>query len=271
LRVAEPPIDRELIGGHLAAAVREAGAFALQRFRSPLKSWTKGTGTSPVSEVDIAVDEMLRARLTAIDPTIAWLSEESVDDPARLNAPGVWVVDPIDGTRAFLAGRDDWVIAAALVWRGRPLASAIFAPVGDVLFLAVAGKGTTVNGRAVSANDGRSLEGARAAGPKRYLDAVSAAQPRVEALPKVHSLALRLARVADGTIDVAFAGENSHDWDVAAADLVVHEAGGVLTSLGGLPPTYNRPHPVHDALVASGRVRHEIVLRLMRGRQKAFA
>jgi myo-inositol-1(or 4)-monophosphatase len=271
LLAVEPPIDGATIGGQLAAAAREAGAFALQKFRSPLKSWTKGTGASPVSEVDIAVDDMLRARLTAIDPRIAWLSEESVDDPARLSAQYVWVVDPIDGTRAFLAGRNDWVIAAALVRHGRPLAAAIFAPVDDILFLAAAGKGTTVNGRAVSANDGEGLEGARAAGPKRYLDAVSAAQPRLEALPKVHSLALRLARVADGTLDVAFAGENSHDWDVAAADLVVHEAGGALTSIDGRPLTYNRPNPVHPALVAAGRVRHEVVLQLMRGRQAAFA
>ena len=114
----DPPIDGATIGGRLAAAAREAGAFALQKFRSPLKSWTKGTGASPVSEVDIAVDDMLRARLTAIDPRIAWLSEESVDDPARLSAQYVWVVDPIDGTRAFLAGRNDWVIAAALVRHG---------------------------------------------------------------------------------------------------------------------------------------------------------
>jgi myo-inositol-1(or 4)-monophosphatase len=271
LPAAEPPIDGATIGRQLAVAVREAGALALQKFRSPLKSWTKGTGASPVSEVDIAVDELLHARLTAIDPAVAWLSEESVDNPARLSAPCVWVVDPIDGTRAFLAGRNDWAIAAALVWRGRPLASAIFAPVDDVLFSAVAGKGTTVNGRAVSANDGSSLEGARAAGPQRYLDGVGAVQPRLQALPKVHSLALRLARVSDGTLDVAFAGENSHDWDVAAADLVVHEAGGALTTVDGSPLTYNRPNPVHGALVAAGRVRHEVVLQLMRGRQAAFA
>jgi myo-inositol-1(or 4)-monophosphatase len=271
LPAAEQPIDAAAIGAQLAAAVREAGAFALQKFRAPLRSWTKGTGTSPVSEVDIAVDEMLRARLTALDPAIAWLSEESVDDPARLSAPCVWVVDPIDGTRAFLAHRDDWAIAAALVRHGRPLAAAIFAPVDDLLFLAVAGNGATVNGRAVSANDGDSLEGARAAGPKRYLDAIAAAQPQLQALPKVHSLALRLARVGDGTLDLAFAGENSHDWDVAAADLVVHEAGGVLTTIDGLPLTYNRPNPVHRALIAAGRRRHEIVLQLMRDRQAAFA
>jgi myo-inositol-1(or 4)-monophosphatase len=271
LQASELQIDRPALGAALAAAVREAGAFALQKFCSPLKSWTKGRSASPVSEVDIAVDHMLRERLTAINPAFAWLSEESLDDPARLNARYVWVVDPIDGTRAFLAGRDDWVVAAALVGDGRPLASAMFAPVEDALFLAIVGGGTTLNGRKVTARDGASLEGARVAGPKRYLDAVSALQPRIEAMPKVHSLALRLARVADRTLDVAFAGENSNDWDVAAADLVVHEAGGALTTLDGHTLTYNRATPVHGALVAAARARHAALLQLMRDRQAAFA
>jgi myo-inositol-1(or 4)-monophosphatase len=271
LPAVEKPVAAATIGDELAVAVREAGAFALQKFRSTIKSWTKGAGSSPVSEVDIAVDEMLHARLAAIDPAIAWLSEESVDDPARLRASCVWVVDPIDGTRAFLGGRNDWAIAAALVCRGRPLVAAIFAPADDILFMATAGNGTTVNGRAVSANDGDSLEGVRAAGPKRYLDALAAAQPSFDAMPKVHSLALRLARVGDGTLDVAFAGPNGHDWDLAAADLVVHEAGGVLTTIDGLQLTYNCPNPVHGALVAAGPVRHQIVLQLMRGQQAAFA
>jgi myo-inositol-1(or 4)-monophosphatase len=271
LPAAELQIDRAAIAAALAAAVREAGAFALQKFRSPMKSWTKGRAASPVSEVDVAVDDMLRERLTAINPAFAWLSEESVDDPARLSARYVWMVDPIDGTRAFLAGRDDWVIAAALVGDGRPLAAAIFAPVDDRLFLAAAGEGATVNGRKVAASDGTSHDGVRVAGPKRFLDAIGALSARIEPVPKVHSLALRLARVADATLDVAFAGENSHDWDVAAADLVVHEAGGALTTLDGQSLTYNRPAPVHRALVAAGRLRHEDLLQFMRDRQAAFA
>src|SRR5690606_5883623 len=87
----------------LAAAVAEAGALALGKFRTPLRSWTKGYD-SPVSEVDIAIDALLRERLTAAAPGVVWLSEESADDPARLKAPAVWIVDPIDGTRAFIEG-----------------------------------------------------------------------------------------------------------------------------------------------------------------------
>jgi myo-inositol-1(or 4)-monophosphatase len=269
LPVAELHADTNALAAQLAAAVREAGAFALQKFRSPLKSWTKG-GNSPVSEVDIAVDELLRERLAATAPDCAWLSEESVDDPTRLNARRLWIVDPIDGTRAFLAHRHDWAISAALVEDGRPVAAALFAPVNDTMFFAILGQGTTINGRSAAPRPGSDFDGARVAGPKRYLDALAALCPRIELLPKVHSLALRLATVAARAIDVAFAGANSHDWDIAAADLIVHEAGGDLTTLDGRPPTYNRPNPVHGALAAAGHDRHAAVMRLIAERREVF-
>jgi len=270
LRAADAAIDLTAIAGELADGVREAGALALKKFRSPMKSWFK-IGNSPVSEVDIAVDEMLRERLTARTPDFGWLSEESIDDPSRLARDRVWILDPIDGTRAFLGGRDDWCIAVALAVGGRPVVGAIYAPVDDLLFLGVAGVGTTVNGKKVMANDRDDLADARAAGPQRYLDGISAGAPALRPMAKVHSLALRLARVGNGALDIAYAGANSHDWDVAAADIVVHEAGGRLTTLDGRTLTYNRPNPMHGALVAAGRKRHDVLLQLMRERHAAFA
>jgi myo-inositol-1(or 4)-monophosphatase len=249
-------VDAAAMTAALADAVREAGALALAKFRATYKSWTKDAN-SPVSEVDIAVDEFLHARLSAIDPACGWLSEESVDAPARLDCPTVWIVDPIDGTRAFIAGKTDWAVSAALIGNGRPLAAALFAPAEDNLFLATAGGGATLNGRTLTAQ-GQRLEGARTAGPKPRLDALAGLG--IVALPKVHSLALRLARVAQGTIDIAIAGGNSHDWDIAAADLIVHEAGGRLTGFDGRNPTYNRPNPVHGALVAASNARHTALL-----------
>jgi myo-inositol-1(or 4)-monophosphatase len=263
LRAADAGIDRAAIDAQLTAAVCEAGAYALQKFRAPFRSWNKA-GSSPVSEVDIAVDEMLRARLSNAFPDFGWLSEESVDDPARLATRQVWVVDPIDGTRGFINGMTDWAVSAALVEDGRPVAAALFAPAEDALFVANAGYGATLNGRALRAPDGDGLSGLRVAGPKRRQDALAALLPKVEALPKVHSLALRIARVAEGAVDVAFAGGNCHDWDIAAADLIVHESGGRLTALDGRRVVYNRPEPVHGALVAAGRARHELLLELLR-------
>jgi myo-inositol-1(or 4)-monophosphatase len=269
-----PVIDADLTSAdhaeHLSRAVREAGALALTKFRSPIKSWIKGA-SSPVCEADIEVDHLLRDRLTTLRPDYGWLSEESVDDGARLAARRVWVVDPIDGTRGFISGYPDWAISAALVEDGRPLAAALFAPVTDELFLARKGRGATRNGIPINASAGDRLDGARVAGPPRRLERLSAISPGIAIVAKIHSLALRIARVADGALDAALAGPNSRDWDLAAADLLVHEAGGALTSLDGRPPIYNRPEPVHGALLAAGGARHAALLSLMRDRGTDFA
>jgi len=183
----------------------------------------------------------------------------------------VWVVDPIDGTRAYLAGLAEWVIAAALVRFGRPLVAALYAPVSDELFLSVAGGGATLNGAPIRASTGDQLAGATFSGAKRRLDSLAAVEPRIVTAPRIPSLALRLARVATGALDGTFAAPNSHDWDLAAADLLVHEAGGLVTSLTGESLIYNRPDPVHGALVAAGRARHQLLLDLIRDRLAEFA
>jgi myo-inositol-1(or 4)-monophosphatase len=247
----------------LEAAVRQAGALALGTFRAPLKTWTKGKG-SPVSEADIAVDALLRQRLTEAEPTFGWLSEESVDDHSRLSARCVWIVDPIDGTRAYVAGQPDWTISGALVEDGRPILGAVFAPVGNEMFLAVAGEGATCNGIPIKVSKGDALAGARVAGPKYRLERLAQHWPEIVAMPRIHSLALRMARVAQGQIDIAFANGDGRDWDLAAADLLVHEAGGELTTMAGGTLTYNRANPVHGALLAAGRSRLRAVIAVLR-------
>jgi myo-inositol-1(or 4)-monophosphatase len=256
-------IDRRRVRDQLAAAVREAGALALTTFRGPLKSWTKGK-SSPVSEADLAVDALLRERLPAIHHA-GWLSEETEDDASRLGHSEIWAVDPIDGTRGYLAGSSDWGVSAALVRDGRPVIAALYAPVTDELFLSIAGDGASLNGTRIHASAGSDIAGRTFSGPKRRLDVLAAAEPRIS------SLALRLARVATGTLDGSFAGPNSHDWDLAAADLLVHEAGGALTNMAGEVLIYNRPEPVHQALLAAGRARHAALLELVRDRFAEFA
>jgi len=247
----------------LDAAVREAGSLALSMFGKPIKQWTKGASASPVSETDIAVDTLLRERLTGGSNAIAWLSEETADDAARLTSRYVWVVDPIDGTRAYLAGQPDWAISAALVENGRPIAACLYAPALDEFFAARADAGSTLNGNAIAATPGADLHGIRVAGPQKFLERLSAILPPFTKLPRGHSLALRFARVAQGLCDAAFAGGNSHDWDLAAADLLVHQAGGVLTPLVGGTIAYNRPVPRHGMLIAAGRDRHAALIELL--------
>jgi myo-inositol-1(or 4)-monophosphatase len=248
----------------LAAAVRDAGSLALAMFRKPIKHWTKGPSSSPVCEADIAVDALLRERLTAGEDRFAWLSEESADDASRLAARYVWVVDPIDGTRAYIAGEPDWAISVALVERERPVAACLYAPALDEFFAARAGAGSTLNGKPIAATPGADLRDIRIAGPQKFLDRLSSvlSAPFIR-FPRGHSLALRLARVAQGTCDAAFAGGNSYDWDLAAADLLVHEAGGALSPVGGGTVAYNRPVPRHGMLVAAGRDRHVALIELL--------
>ncbi len=248
----------------LVAAVRDAGALALQWFGKPLQKWTKGTGDSPVTEADIAANELLRERLLGATPGYGWLSEESENDPARLDVRRVWVVDPIDGTRAFIAGRSDWSVSAALVEDGRPVIAALFAPATEEMFVAAVGSGATLNTRPMRASAGRDLSGARVGGPRLLLERIAALNTGLVPMPRVHSLALRLARVAQGELDAAIAGGNGHDWDLAAADLLVHEAGGVMTALDGRPLIYNRPNPIHNLLVACGSERHAMLIEVVR-------
>lgn len=246
----------------LTRAVREAGLFAFSKFRAQFKSWTKA-GNSPVSEVDLAANEILGDVLRDARPAYAWLSEESADDRSRLEAERVWIVDPIDGTRAFIAGKDDWCVVAALVERGRPVAAALFAPVEDLLLQARSGGGVVKNG-APLAMSGPSPEPLRIAGPPRWLEQITAARREFQAVPKVHSLALRIARVATGALDIAIAGRNCNDWDIAAADLIVAESGGLLTGLDERPIQYNRASTSHPALFASKRERHAALAALLR-------
>jgi myo-inositol-1(or 4)-monophosphatase len=264
------PADNRIPGdvddrARLTEAVREAGALALKTFRGPLRHWIKGK-SSPVCEADIAVDQLLRERLSVGTPGYGWLSEETEDDPARLQAHKVWIVDPIDGTRAYLEGREDWTVSVALTVDGRPMLAAVFAPATEELFLAAAGEGATRNGVLIEVNCTAGNDPAKVAGPKRLLAWLAESQPEVVAVPRIGSLALRLTRVAHGELDVAFAGGNSHDWDLAAADLLVHEAGGLLTDLTGAQLVYNRPDPVHGALIAAGRARHAELIGLTRDR-----
>jgi myo-inositol-1(or 4)-monophosphatase len=260
--------ERARLAAILTAAVREAGALALSLFGTSVRTWTKGQG-SPVTAADIAVNDLLRARLAAAGSGIAWLSEETVDEAARRGARRVWIIDPIDGTRAYIAGRTDWAVSAALVEDGRPVAAALFAPAEPAFYAAVAGKGATLDGVPIVADAGTQLDGARVAGPKSLLEELTARGVAIEVVPRIHSIALRFARIARGTLDAAFSAGSSHDWDLAAADLLVHEAGGALTTFAGQPLVYNRADLVHGPLVAAGRARHDKLIALMRGRVTA--
>jgi myo-inositol-1(or 4)-monophosphatase len=249
----------------LTETVREAGALALSLFRTALKNWTKGA-SSPVSEADIAVNDLLEKRLRSATPDYGWLSEESADDEQRLGKQSVWIVDPIDGTRGYLAGREDWCVSVALVDHAGPLLAAVFVPFSDEFFFAVRGQGATRNDVPLHASSGIELDFSRVAGPKPLVERLSPSSGEITLYPRIGSLALRLCRVADGTLDAAFAGGQSRDWDLAAANLIVQEANGRMTALSGETILYNRREVTHGVLVAAGRDRHASIVEHFRKR-----
>jgi myo-inositol-1(or 4)-monophosphatase len=254
----------------LTEVVREAGALARSMFRTELKNWTKGA-SSPVSEADIAVNDLLENRLRSASPDYGWLSEESADDEARLGKPLVWIVDPIDGTRSYLAGREDWCVSVALVQGASvqgasPLLAAVFAPVSDEFFFASRGSGAARNEVAIHATSGTGLDFSRIAGPKPLVERLSRGPDEISLYPRIGSLALRLCRVAEGRLDAAFAGGQSRDWDLAAANLIVQEANGNMTALSGDTILYNRQEVTHGVLVAAGRDRHASIVEHFRNR-----
>jgi myo-inositol-1(or 4)-monophosphatase len=247
----------------LIDTVREAGALALSLFRTELKNWTKGT-SSPVSEADIAVDELISTRLRSVTPDYGWLSEESADDQERLGKPSVWIVDPIDGTRGYLAGREDWCVSVALVKDAQPILAAVFAPASDEFFFARRGGGSWLNDVAIRATPGTGLDFSRMAGPKPLVERLNRSGNEISLHPRIGSLALRLCRVAEGRLDAAFAGGQSRDWDLAAANLIVQEANGSMTALSGDAILYNRREVTHGVLLAAGRDRHAHIVEQFR-------
>jgi myo-inositol-1(or 4)-monophosphatase len=251
----------------IASAARDAGAVALRFFRGDPDTWEKQDGTS-VTEADIAVDRLLGDRLRQARPDYGWLSEERPDDGSRRTAERVFIVDPIDGTRAFINRTDEWVVSIGIVARGSPVAGVLYNPVHDELWTARAGGGAQCNGAALGVSDVGDLDGARVAASKKAIAEMGLTDVRFIADRRyMKSLAHRLARVADGTVDAALAKSGSADWDLAAAALLVQEAGGSLTDLDGTPLGFNGVRPYHPAFVAAGpRLLGGLLERIGRGR-----
>ena len=256
----------------LRATIREAASLALPHFRAggqtTARVWSKAGG-SPVTEADVAVDTFLKVRLSEIEPRAAWLSEETVDDALRLTSDLVWIVDPIDGTRAFLSGHPDWSISVALLDRGVPVLGFVHAPTLDRFYEAASGLGARCNGERIGTSERTHLDGAGVTGPKPLYDrlergAAKGGPARFTRIDRVPSLALRVARVAEGAIDVGLVSKDSRDWDLAGADLILREAGGTVCDLDGTPTVYNRPEPRHGELVAVSRSLRDATIAALR-------
>jgi myo-inositol-1(or 4)-monophosphatase len=234
----------------VAAAAREAGKLAFDRWETDFRRWEKAPG-NPVSEIDLAVDELLKQRLKAIDPGAGWLSEETTDNDARLANARIWVVDPIDGTRDYLRGRPGWCVSVALVQDGVPVIGVLDAPARDEHWRAVAGGGATRNGTTLRSSMRLELPGARV--PADTL-------PRIDedliAVPRANSIALRVAMVAADEADLCASLRWGNEWDIAAAALIAEEAGAVVTDALGVPIRYNSDAAEAFGVLASAPAIH---------------
>ena len=251
----------------LEEAVRDAGAIARKFYRGSYRKWQKDKG-QPVTECDLAVDQFLSGRLRAARPEYGWLSEETEDDPVRCEAEITFVVDPIDGTVAFLKGRPHFTICAAIVRGGRPMAAALYNPITGECFTAIAGTGAKLNGKRLHVSETQKLEGCRMLGPKTTFEHPASEITPAIPWPPMHvetrnSVAYRLALVACGSFDATVALSAKHDWDLAAGDLIVQEAGGLATTHKGMAFHYNGAEPVQPSVVAAGPYLHpELIERL---------
>lgn len=212
----------------VAAVAAEAGRLGLRRAGEGFRSWEKTPG-SPVCEIDLEIDALLKARLAAIDPRAGWLSEETADDPARLAQSRLWVVDPIDGTRDYVRGRSGWAVSIALVEHGQPLVGVLDAPARNEIWLAEAGRGATCNGKTIKASHRDRFPGSRVP-----TDSLPKVDGDLVAVEKPNSIALRMAMVADDRADLVATLRWGYEWDIAAAVLIAREAGAAVTdALGG--------------------------------------
>lgn len=210
-------------------------------------------GNSPVSAADFAVDAYLKEHLLAARPDYGWLSEETVDDNKahRVAAPRTFVVDPIDGTRGFINGMDMWCVSVGVIENGRPIAGVLVCPARDEVFAASLGGGATLNSKKLQVKqaDGAELV---IGGPRVFLDAFDGVtDAEISRYPHVPSLAYRIALVACGRMNATFIKPNAHDWDVAAADIILHEAGGVLLGSEGEKLQLNTVEAKKPVMVAS--------------------
>ena len=249
-------------------AVLKAGEIALKGLQTKdFKTWLKG-GYEPVTEIDLKVNEYLKQALTQARPGYGWLSEESVDDRERLNLKYVWVVDPIDGTRALIKGRDDFTICVALVKDGKPVVGAIFSPARKELYLALEGAGATLNGKSIQVSRARVVEGMKLQGDEDYFDRPKRWQSpwRNVTYSKYQSFALRVVSVAAGEFDAAISARPKSEWDLAAADLIVTEAGGICCGQDGRPLTYNNENTRIARIVAANPALKDQILEKLKGR-----
>ena len=247
----------------LVDAALEAGAIALRYFKRDPQTWEKGEGAGPVTEADLAVNSMLSERLRHARPGYGWLSEETPDSTDRLGAERVFIIDPIDGTRAFIDGQDSFAHSLAIAENGKVIAAAVYLPAKNRMYSAHALSDAHLNGQMIRTSAQAGLTGAT----------ILTSKPNMQSkywpggVPDVNrafrpSLAYRLCLVAQGRFDAMLAFRPTWEWDIAAGALIAARAGATVSDGTGADLHFNAADPrAAGVLVAAPGLHTDLIAR----------
>lgn len=253
-----PVTDLEL----LIQAAERSGEIATKFTGPEAKRWDKPGGAGPVTEADLAVNAMLEDMLPKARPDYGWLSEETEDTASRLSCDRVFIIDPIDGTRSFTEGSRTWAHALAVAEKGIVTAAVIYLPQRDLLYTAETGMGAKCNGAPIAISDLMELAQADVLAARPNMDPHHWQDGVAPVFSRSYrpSLAYRMAKVADGRFDAMLTLRPSWEWDIAAGDLILREAGGYCSDRLGTALKFNNPHPQLNGVVAANPVLHTALI-----------
>ncbi len=249
----------------LVEAAEAAGQVALGYWRRTPRVWDKPGDAGPVTEADIAVNDLLAARLRGARPDYGWLSEETPDTPARLGAQRCFIIDPIDGTRAFIAGEESFAHSLAVAEAGQIIAAVVHLPAKGLTYAASLGQPAVLNGAPLAASPVTDPAAATILAARSAFEADhwhGAVPPLRRAFRP--SIAYRLCLVAEGRFDAMMTLRPTWEWDIAAGDLIARQSGALVTDRHGEALRFNAPHPTARGVLAAGAGLHPVLMAKLR-------
>ncbi len=240
-------------------AVLEAGKIA-KRLKKNISVKYKSKN-QPVTNADVTIDNFLKIFFEEKTPDYGWVSEESEDNKSRYSSDFFWCLDPIDGTRSYINGKPEYTISLALIKKDIPVLGIVLNPETEELFFAIKNKGAYCNENRLNVSNKQNLSSSICAISSSEVANVKEYDCfHQENIIKMGSIAYKIALVAKGKVDIAMSFTKKNDWDIAASQLILEEAGGVLKSILGKKMIYNSPHMKIDSVIAGN---HKLINKLL--------
>jgi myo-inositol-1(or 4)-monophosphatase len=245
------------------AAAREAGSAIRGYFQDEYTVRDKGED-NPLTDADLAANDILEKRLRGAFPDYGWLSEETRDTPERLDKSHVWIVDPLDGTKEFTLGIPEFVVSVGLAIDGVAKLGVLYNPIEDLMFAGVVGQGATLNGAPIQTTTHPTLQGStivcsRTEMKKGWFDEFT----DILTPKPVGSVAYKFGLVAAGQAEATFTPRPRSEWDIAGGVALVEAAGGKTSNRQGKAYQFNRPDPLVDGVTATNGHIHGSILEIM--------